>query len=62
MKYVSGWYQYSQLETYSNLYYDHTFLEREIYQVQINISVQTMQTSFLLHFIFSFRSNARAFN
>ena len=25
MKSVSGWYQYSQLEIYSNLYSDHTF-------------------------------------
>jgi len=29
MKSVSGWYQYSQLEIYSNLYSDHTFLKRQ---------------------------------
>ena len=29
MKSISEWYQYSQLEIYSNLYSDHTFLKRQ---------------------------------
>jgi len=29
MKSISEWYQYSQLEIYSNVYSDHTFLKRQ---------------------------------